>query len=157
MLEWYKCTHSDGVRASGPTGLAGDRGVQVLVLLCVLILLYICPHTAVYVSSYYYTGVLILICVIILLHIQGPMGPVGAPGPRGLPGADGPAGDTGAEGPRGPSWPTVGPPGPPGPPGLSGPIGVQGLAGLQGPPGGAAVAPLRIQQPESMSGAPVCV
>jgi hypothetical protein len=33
--------------------------------ICVLILLYMCPHTTIYVSSYYY----IYICVLILLHI----------------------------------------------------------------------------------------
>ena len=32
--------------------------------ICVLILLYMCPHTAIYVSSYYY------ICVLILLHLE---------------------------------------------------------------------------------------
>ena len=36
--------------------------------ICVLTLLYMCPHTAVHVSSYYYISVLILLCVLILRY-----------------------------------------------------------------------------------------
>jgi hypothetical protein len=34
-------------------------------VVCVLILLYMCPHTTIYVSAYYCIGVLILLCVLI--------------------------------------------------------------------------------------------
>jgi len=37
--------------------------------ICVLILLYMCPHTAIYVSSYCYRSVLMYISVLILLYM----------------------------------------------------------------------------------------
>jgi hypothetical protein len=52
--------------------------ICVLILLCVLIRLYMCPHTTIYVSSYYYICVLIrlymcphtAICVLIRLYVS---------------------------------------------------------------------------------------
>jgi hypothetical protein len=41
----------------------------VCILLCVLILLYICPYPNVYLSSYYYICVCILLGVLILLYM----------------------------------------------------------------------------------------
>ena len=44
--------------------------ICVLMLLCVLILLYMCPHTAMYVSSYYYVCPHTTICVLVLLYVS---------------------------------------------------------------------------------------
>ncbi len=74
MLYWYKSTHND---ACTTIYVSSYCCICVLILLymcphttiyassyyhiCFLILLYLCPHTTIYVSSYYYICVLILV------------------------------------------------------------------------------------------------
>ena len=58
----FSCTHIDTLLGTAPSAGAALYASSYYYI-CVLILLYMCPHTTIYVSSYYYISVLILLYV----------------------------------------------------------------------------------------------